>query len=97
MPLDSLTKAQLAVLLFNRLVNTSKFDQDKLLRFCLTVSRNYRPIPYHNWDHAFSVAHCMYYIITGAPDMFTETEVSASEASERKFTLELVPTFFLLA
>lgn len=85
--LDSIVKAQLAVLLFGELVNTSKFDKDKLLRFCLTLSRNYRPIPYHNWDHAFSVAHCMYYIIIGAPEMFTEIEVSSSVLSERKFSL----------
>ncbi len=76
-PLDTVTKAQLAVTLFLDLVDPVGFDRDKLLRFCLTVSKNYRPIPYHNWEHAFSVAHCMYYVIKGVPQMFSEIEVSS--------------------
>lgn len=70
-------KAQLAVTLFFDLVGTSDcFDRDKMLKFCLTTSKNYRPVSYHNWEHAFSVAHCMYWVITGAPTMFTELEVT---------------------
>ena len=64
--------------MFLDLVDPTGFDKDKLLKFCLTVSKNYRPIPYHNWEHAFSVAHCMYYVLKGVPQMFTEMEVRST-------------------
>lgn len=63
--------------MLGELVDLSPFDTDCLLRFVLTVSRNYRPMPYHNWDHAFSVGHCMYNIISGALLQFSEIEVGA--------------------
>lgn len=31
-----------------------------LLRWLITVKRNYRNVPYHNWRHAFNVAHNMF-------------------------------------
>ena len=75
--LDGHTKAQLAVLMFSDLVdNFSKFDQDKVLRFFLTISKNYRSIAYHNWEHAFNVTHCMFWVIRGTEKMFSEIEVS---------------------
>lgn len=76
-PLDANSKAQLAVTVFFDMVENSEcFDRDKMLRFCLTASKNYRPVSYHNWEHAFSVTHCMYWVIMGAPTMFTELEVT---------------------
>ena len=70
-------KAQLAVAMFTDLMdgNQFQFDQDCLLRFTLTVAKNYRGEEYHNWDHAFSVAHCMYWLIKGAPERFSDLEV----------------------
>ena len=69
------TKAQLVVTMLSDLVDTSQCDVDQLLRFSMTVCKNYRNEPYHNWDHGFSVAHCMYWILKGAPHRFTELEV----------------------
>ncbi|XP_071964651.1 probable 3',5'-cyclic phosphodiesterase pde-5 isoform X3 [Antedon mediterranea] len=40
-----------------------RFDYHDLCRFVLTVRKNYRHVPYHNWTHAFSVAHTVYTII----------------------------------
>ncbi|KAL8606518.1 hypothetical protein ACOMHN_037749 [Nucella lapillus] len=40
-----------------------RYDLDDLMRFILTVRKNYRNVPYHNWVHAFSVAHSMYTVI----------------------------------
>lgn len=74
--LDANIKAQLSAELLTKLARHTEFDKDKLLKFCLTVSKNYRPVSYHNWEHAFSVAHCMYWTITGAPNKFSEIEVS---------------------
>lgn len=72
-------KALLVLTMFKDLVDVNHygFNQDRLLRFVLTVARNYRMMKYHNWDHAFSVAHCMYWIIKGAPERFSDLEVTA--------------------
>ena len=75
-PLGSATKVKLALSLFSDLVNVKdSYDMEKMLKFCLTVCKNYRPVSYHNWDHAFSVAHCMYWVIKSAPNKFSELEV----------------------
>lgn len=75
-PLDSITKVKLAITLFSDLVGvTDHYNADKILKFFLTVCKNYRPVSYHNWDHAFSVAHCMYWVISQGPQMFSESEV----------------------
>jgi len=34
-----------------------------LFRFILYVKKGYRDAPYHNWTHAFSVAHFAYLLI----------------------------------
>ena len=35
-----------------------------LCRWLLSVKKNYRPVIYHNWRHAFNVAQCMFTMIT---------------------------------
>ncbi|KAK2149571.1 hypothetical protein LSH36_446g02072 [Paralvinella palmiformis] len=45
-----------------------------LYRFTLTVRKNYRHVPYHNWEHAFSVAHAMFTIIKTTEHVFTPLE-----------------------
>ena len=68
-------KAHLVVRMISELVDKELFDSDQLLKFALTVCKNYRKEPYHNWDHAFHVAHCMYCILKEAKDKFTTVEV----------------------
>ena len=34
-----------------------------LCRWILTVKKNYRPVMYHNWRHAFNVAQTMFTIL----------------------------------
>lgn len=41
-----------------------KIPEEKLARFLLLVQKGYRDTPYHNWDHAFSVAHFAYTLLT---------------------------------
>lgn len=41
----------------------------------MSVRKNYRRVPYHNWKHAVTVAHCMYAILQKTSGMFTELEV----------------------
>ncbi|WAR23266.1 PDE5-like protein [Mya arenaria] len=54
--------------------NEKRYDMDSLIRFTLTVRKNYRNVPYHNWDHAFSVAHAMYTVIKTSEHRFTAQE-----------------------
>ncbi|XP_030754671.1 cAMP and cAMP-inhibited cGMP 3',5'-cyclic phosphodiesterase 10A-like [Sitophilus oryzae] len=48
-----------------------------LVDFILTVRKCYRPNPYHNWEHAFNVSHCMYNILLRNPALFTEVEIKS--------------------
>lgn len=41
-------------------ISTFKIPEEKLACFLLLVQKGYRDTPYHNWDHAFSVAHFAY-------------------------------------
>ncbi|XP_064628518.1 cAMP and cAMP-inhibited cGMP 3',5'-cyclic phosphodiesterase 10A-like isoform X2 [Lineus longissimus] len=64
--------------LFNYIVQTFaksvKVDLIKLCHFVTTVRKNYRPISYHNWRHAFTVCHCMYFVLLQIPGVFREEE-----------------------
>jgi len=46
-----------------------------LMRFILTVRKNYRNVPYHNWSHAFSVANAMYSMIKQTKHRFSPNQV----------------------
>lgn len=74
--LDDFEKAQHAIYMFKDLFGLSKFDSDSLIRFTLTVRKNYRRVPYHNWAHGFSVANSMYSVIKCSQDTFQANEVS---------------------
>ncbi|XP_078261890.1 cAMP and cAMP-inhibited cGMP 3',5'-cyclic phosphodiesterase 10A isoform X3 [Rhinoraja longicauda] len=52
----------------------NSIDLEKLCRFTMSVRKNYRRVPYHNWKHAISVAHCMYAILQSVQGTFTELE-----------------------
>lgn len=60
---------------FHFLVTACSFELEKLCRFTMSVRKNYRRVPYHNWKHAVTVAHCMYAILQKTSGMFTELEV----------------------
>lgn len=54
-----------------------RFEINDLVHFTLTVKKNYRNVPYHNWAHAFSVAHAMFTVVKTANHMFTPLETLA--------------------
>ncbi|KAI1724743.1 3'5'-cyclic nucleotide phosphodiesterase domain-containing protein [Ditylenchus destructor] len=59
--LSELEKPLYAVYMFRSLFNgVISFDPDDLVRFVLTVRKNYRKVPYHNWTHGWTVAHAMF-------------------------------------
>lgn len=82
--LDDFEKARHAVYMFKDLFGLSRFDEDSLIRFTLTVRKNYRRVPYHNWTHGFSVANTMYAIIKHSGDVFREEEVGAHRSKRER-------------
>lgn len=52
-----------------------RLDMETLVRFTLTVRKGYRGVAYHNWGHAFAVAHSMCVLMKMASEMFTWEEV----------------------
>jgi hypothetical protein len=52
--------------MFIELDFTKKFriPHDVMCRWILSVKKNYRPVIYHNWRHAFNVAQTMFSMIT---------------------------------
>ncbi|CAG9856919.1 unnamed protein product [Phyllotreta striolata] len=72
--LDDVEKVKHAMFMFNDLFGTNGFDQACLLRFILTVKKNYRRVPYHNWTHGFSVANSIYCIIKNSGEAFNKNE-----------------------
>ncbi|CAF1554160.1 unnamed protein product [Rotaria magnacalcarata] len=58
-------------------LNANRFDSECLMRFILTVRKNYRNVPYHNWSHAFSVAHAIYTVIKQSKHHFSPNDCIA--------------------
>lgn len=75
--LKDIEKTQQAMFMFNDLFGECLFDQSCLLKFILTVRKNYRRVPYHNWTHGFSVANSIYCILKCSPEVFKRNEALA--------------------
>ncbi|XP_076334863.1 putative 3',5'-cyclic phosphodiesterase pde-5 [Tachypleus tridentatus] len=72
--LDSDEKVKAAVYMFNDLFASQKYEQDCLIRFIITVRKNYRRVPYHNWTHGFSVANAMYAVLKSSQTIYKPIE-----------------------
>ncbi|XP_072178448.1 cAMP and cAMP-inhibited cGMP 3',5'-cyclic phosphodiesterase 10A-like [Diadema setosum] len=66
---------ELFIYMSHRLFGPSYFDMTTLARFILTVRKNYRLIPFHNFCHAFDVAHTMYMLLMKSEGKFTVVEM----------------------
>lgn len=73
--MNDFEKAQQAIYMFTDLFGLQRFDRSSIIRFTLTVKKNYRRVPYHNWTHGFSVANSMYSIIKHSNSAFRPNEV----------------------
>ncbi|CAG2110093.1 unnamed protein product [Medioppia subpectinata] len=49
-----------SVKLIQSFSGVTKCEVDDIYRFTLTVRKNYRAVPYHNWTHGYSVAQTIY-------------------------------------
>ncbi|CAG9768016.1 unnamed protein product [Ceutorhynchus assimilis] len=70
-------KVKYSIYMFIDLFGLMKFDTKSLTRFVLTVKKNYRRVPYHNWTHGFSVANSMYCILKRSEGCFKTNECLA--------------------
>lgn len=61
---DTMVKATLRMFLDLDLIERFHMDYGILCRWLLSVRKNYRPVTYHNWRHAFNVAQMMFAILT---------------------------------
>ncbi|XP_047002049.1 cGMP-dependent 3',5'-cyclic phosphodiesterase-like [Schistocerca americana] len=60
------------------LVNHFQIDKETLSRFILLVKKGYRDTPYHNWMHAFSVAHFAFLLVKNL-DLINKSYITALE------------------
>ncbi|XP_072880516.1 dual 3',5'-cyclic-AMP and -GMP phosphodiesterase 11A isoform X3 [Hemitrygon akajei] len=76
---DGMITASLRMFKELGIVQKFKVDYEVLCRWLLTVRKNYRAVPYHNWRHAFNVAQCMFALITtaGFREILTDIEILA--------------------
>ncbi|XP_050525696.1 dual 3',5'-cyclic-AMP and -GMP phosphodiesterase 11A-like [Daktulosphaira vitifoliae] len=74
---DEMLMAAVSMFLELGLVKAFNIEKETLYRFLITVKRNYRDVPYHNWRHAFNVAQVMFAIMMGCDmkNTFTDLEV----------------------
>lgn len=63
-----------ALYMFKDFIHTSCLEMKCLVQFVLTVRKNYRALPYHNWEHGFSVMNSIYSIIKNTSNGFTDLE-----------------------
>lgn len=61
--------------MFVTVIGDENLIMDKTLEFILSCRKSYRNNPYHNFEHAFTVAHCMYNVLVRNRDIFTQIEV----------------------
>ena len=46
------------------LLKKFRISHETICRYMLSVKKNYRPVIYHNWRHAFNVAQTMFSMLT---------------------------------
>ncbi|XP_071744727.1 probable 3',5'-cyclic phosphodiesterase pde-5 isoform X1 [Lepeophtheirus salmonis] len=67
-------KIEKALFMFVDLFGLDRFDYNTLVFFFVTIKKNYRDVPYHNWSHGFHVANSVYSIIKSDPGLFRPLE-----------------------
>ncbi|XP_021361131.1 cGMP-specific 3',5'-cyclic phosphodiesterase-like isoform X2 [Mizuhopecten yessoensis] len=78
-PMPDLDTVKAVVCMFKEADLFTKFriPYDVLCRWAFSVKKNYRPVTYHNWRHAFNVAQTMFTMIFtgGLRHMFSDIEI----------------------
>ena len=73
--MDDMVKVRKSLFMFIDLFGLTRFDYETVVRFLITVKKNYRQVAYHNWTHGFHVANSIYSICKSSPGVFRPLEV----------------------
>ncbi|XP_018329419.1 cAMP and cAMP-inhibited cGMP 3',5'-cyclic phosphodiesterase 10A-like [Agrilus planipennis] len=65
---------QLVYYMMDDLMGSELLSKECLAQYILKVRSAYRQVTFHNFQHAFNAAHCMYTIIKRNMNVFTEME-----------------------
>lgn len=60
---DETVKAAIAMFRDTDIIKKFRIPYDIICRWTCSVKKNYRPVTYHNWRHAFNVAQTMFTIL----------------------------------
>ncbi|XP_059090065.1 probable 3',5'-cyclic phosphodiesterase pde-5 isoform X3 [Tigriopus californicus] len=75
--MDDMEKVRKALFMFIDLFGLERFEYETLVRFIITVKKNYRQVAYHNWAHGFHVANSIYSILKASTGVFKPLECLA--------------------
>ncbi|XP_072017512.1 dual 3',5'-cyclic-AMP and -GMP phosphodiesterase 11A-like [Amphiura filiformis] len=64
---DDMLRATFRMYTNSGLLQKFKIDNDTMCRWLLTVRKNYRPVAYHNFRHAFNVQQAMFAVLQNTP------------------------------
>ena len=95
--MDDNMKVKKALSMFVDLFGLERFEYDTLVRFFITVRKNYRHVAYHNWTHGFHVANSIYCILKSSPGIFKPLEVSLHLIFSRKTNSKFKKKVFKLS
>ncbi|XP_072391177.1 cAMP and cAMP-inhibited cGMP 3',5'-cyclic phosphodiesterase 10A-like [Diabrotica undecimpunctata] len=68
---------QLVLHMITEVVGKEEIHVKNMLEFILTVKKCYRNNPYHNFEHAFNVTHCMFIILMRNKETFYGIEIKS--------------------
>lgn len=68
---------QYVLYMLYQLIDKRDINVKIMMKFILTVRKSYRDIPYHNFEHAFNVCHCMYVTLKRNIWKFSKLEVKS--------------------
>ncbi|VDI73320.1 Hypothetical predicted protein [Mytilus galloprovincialis] len=60
---DETLKSTIAMFRDSNIIKNFRIPYDVICRWTCSVKKNYRPVTYHNWRHAFNVAQTMFTIL----------------------------------
>ncbi|XP_056644945.1 cAMP and cAMP-inhibited cGMP 3',5'-cyclic phosphodiesterase 10A-like [Diorhabda sublineata] len=76
-PEDIPDMPQLVLYMITEVVGRDEIHQKNMIEFILSVKKCYRHNPYHNFEHAFNVTHCIFIIISRNLEIFKPIEVKS--------------------
>lgn len=63
------------VYMFVTIIQEQNLVMNKVFEFILSCRKSYRNNPYHNFEHAFTVTHCMFNVLIRNRESFSQLEV----------------------